>query len=301
MSADTSGPRPASMAKIADRIRKLLNLATSSNVNEAATAAEQAQKLMQEHKLSMADVASEDGPGITEIPVGSEGFMAMWKFWLVTAVARSFFCEVIGLRIGRRRKIRIIGKADDAQVALGVFNYVVGEIERLAGEDVKLPSVKRLIGLGSVDLRRYKDVFRQGGAAGVGAKLERQAAAFAASSERALVVSNRSQEELHSYLIAKYGESKTVDHKPVGGGAEAEAFLRGYEKGVNLNIPRGKGAEGMLDGEVAEPKAPEPAFEEDAAHGDLMAKILADMLNGDYDDDDEEGSDLTRGRGGRAR
>lgn len=100
-SVSVENPRPASVAKVADRIRKLLNLATSSNVNEAAVAAEQAQKLMQEHKLSMLDVASEGGPGITELPIGSDGFMASWKFALVTVVARSFFLRSRGPSAGQ--------------------------------------------------------------------------------------------------------------------------------------------------------------------------------------------------------
>ena len=43
--------------KILDRVKKLLALSTSSNVNEAATAAAAAQKLMLEHRLTEADVS----------------------------------------------------------------------------------------------------------------------------------------------------------------------------------------------------------------------------------------------------
>ena len=49
------------VSKVAEKVRKLLALATSSNVHEAANAAAQAQKLMQEHKLTAADVAADDG------------------------------------------------------------------------------------------------------------------------------------------------------------------------------------------------------------------------------------------------
>lgn len=278
------------VAKVADRVRKLLSLATSNNVNEAAVATAQAQKLMQEHKLSMADVSVEDGSAITELPLGSEGYMASWKFALVTGVARAFFCEAIALRIRNRRKVRVVGRREDAEVAIGVFNFVVAEIERLADEDVNTDAALRFISSGRIDVRGYKEKFRQGAAAGVASKLRQQTATFTASSEKALAVTNRSKEELHGYLKTKYGESKQVDQKAPEGEAAEEAFLRGYEKGEDINVPRTGGAEKYLTGEVQKPKRPERSNE--AVLGDIFAQLLADMLN---DEDDVEDFSLWKG------
>src|SRR5262245_21357752 len=47
-------------AKLLDRVRKLLALSTSPNENEAALAAEKAQALLAEHKLSMDEVLETD-------------------------------------------------------------------------------------------------------------------------------------------------------------------------------------------------------------------------------------------------
>jgi hypothetical protein len=288
------------VAKVADRIRKLLGLATSSNVNEAAAAAARAQKLMQEHKLSMADVSVEDGSSITELPLGSEGYMASWKFALVTGVARAFFCEVIALRIRNRRKIRVVGKKDDAEVAIGVFNYVVKEIDKLADEDVETDTALHYISSGRIDVRGYKEKFRQGAAAGVASKLRQQTAIFTSSSEKALVVVNRSKDELRSYLKVKYGESKQPEQKAPEGDAAEEAYLRGYERGEDINIPRTGGTERYLTGEVIKPKRPAPSAN-DVVLGDLFAQLLADMLSeGEFDDEEgDEEPDLSRGRGGR--
>jgi hypothetical protein len=249
---------------------------------------------MQEHKLSMADVSAEDGSAITELPLGSEGYMASWKFALVTGVARAFFCEVIALRLRNRRKIRVVGRKDDAEVAIGVFNYVVSEIERLADDDVKTRTARQYIDSGRIDVRGYKEKFRQGAAAGVASKLKAQTSTFTASSEKALVIANKSKDELRVYLNAKYGESKRTEQKKPEGEAAEEAFFRGYEKGVDINVPRSGGAEKYLTGEVAKPTR---AASEDVIFGDLFAQLLADMLNEDYDD---EGSNLSRGRGGRS-
>src|SRR4051812_37292447 len=124
------------VSKIANRVRKLLELSRSPNLNEAAAAAEAAQKLMQEHKLSEGDVnkSTSDGSEITSVPVGSSGYMASWKFALASDVARSFFCEAVGLRAGRRRKVRIVGRDDDARAAASTLAFLTREIERLADE-----------------------------------------------------------------------------------------------------------------------------------------------------------------------
>ena len=71
--------------KILDRVKKLLALSTSSNVNEAATAAAAAQKLMLENRLTEADVSDLQEGQMFELSMGAVGFASRWKFVLVTA------------------------------------------------------------------------------------------------------------------------------------------------------------------------------------------------------------------------
>jgi hypothetical protein len=78
----------AKRAKVLGKIKKLLALSTSSNVNEAATAAAAAQRLMLEHKLTEADVSDAQTGQMFELSMGAVGFASRWKFVLVTAVAR---------------------------------------------------------------------------------------------------------------------------------------------------------------------------------------------------------------------
>ena len=85
--------------KILDRVKKLLALSTSSNVNEAANAAAAAQRLMLEHRLTEADVSDTQEGQMFELSMGAVGFASRWKFVLVTAVARAFFCEAVGLSL----------------------------------------------------------------------------------------------------------------------------------------------------------------------------------------------------------
>ena len=251
---ESTAPTP----KLIDRIKKLLALANSSNANEAASAAAKAAELMQEHKLSEADVSDdmEDGSEITELPMGAEGFLASWKFALVSQVARSFFCEAIALRHMKRRKVRIVGRRRDAEVASHVFEHFVREIERLAKEERNDSFVVLGEMTGTMDPRDYLNHFRQGAAAGIADKLKLVTASFAKQSEKAMVLVTTSKDELRGYLKNKFGDSKVVSNDGMGRDASNEmAFARGYEKGADLSVP---GRDRAIVGDV---KVVDPPFE----------------------------------------
>jgi len=240
-------------SKIVDRVRKLLELSRSPNLNEAAAAAEAAQRLMQEHKLSEVDVTSSaaDGSEITSIPVGSSGYMASWKFALASDVARSFFCEAVGLRAGRRRKVRIVGRDDDARAAAATLAFLAREIERLAdegwrrardGEEGALDLLASYFGPDvaaglAPDSRSWKDAFRKGAATGAGEKLKARHRDFTASSERALSVVRRSRVEVLAYVGQRLQAPRTVDKGTAPRDDEAEAFALGFEAGSQIAVP----------------------------------------------------------------
>lgn len=279
--ATTAAATDESLAKISDRIRKLLALAGSTNnPNEAANAATAAQKLMQEHKLSEVDVseATSDGSVITEVAMGAQGFMASWKFTLISKVAQAFFCEAVGLRVGQRRKVRLVGKKNDIEVAIEVYAYLLKEIERLAskanpptltdflaaiigeeedyndilrGEFVDVENElhwkakqNRMADSLDDDVRSYREKFRMGAAMGAAAQLHRQMKDFANSTEKALMVVNNSKQLVREHLQAKYGEhmrvEKTQSYRDQG------AFADGYVAGSQIETLK-KGAPKRLE------------------------------------------------------
>lgn len=230
------------MSKVVDRIRKLLAVAAGSGAskNEVETAARLAQELMQEHKLSELDVGKEvaaDGSAIVDLPAGKDGFMATWRFALVTAVARAFFCEALGLRVGRARKVRIIGRRDDAEVVLEVTAFLVKEIERLTDEfgqslnDAHL-SIERLLEESTPSEQRR--AYRAGLAFGVASTLEEQARKWRAASEKALAIYRRGREEISLYKENKFGPSRNV--VAADAGARLSAFDHGYTRGREIEI-----------------------------------------------------------------
>jgi hypothetical protein len=119
-------------AKVLSRLRKLLALARSGNTHEAASARSKADALMARHALqeSDADVAGEDE--VVEQPIGAAGFASPWKFKLATVAARRHDCEALGLRVGKRRKVRIVGVRVKVAAAVEEFKCLEQEVRRLA-------------------------------------------------------------------------------------------------------------------------------------------------------------------------
>jgi hypothetical protein len=126
--------------KILDRVRKLLELAKSDNVNEAGNAAKQAQILMSRHAITeaMVDVEADDDEAMEEIETGllhREGRqLATWKGRLGMVM-----CEVNQCKCYRNGpSLRIIGRPSDATTVRYLFSYVAREIERLCAQEADL-------------------------------------------------------------------------------------------------------------------------------------------------------------------
>src|ERR1700760_4954522 len=93
--------------KVVDRVRKLLALAQSSNVNEAATAALRARELMEQHRLEEGDIAISSGGAVPREDVVEEELqprggsrVLKWKTQLAAALAEAFNSQSIYLTGG---------------------------------------------------------------------------------------------------------------------------------------------------------------------------------------------------------
>ena len=234
----------AKRGKILDRVKKLLALSTSSNVNEAANAAAAAQKLMLEHKLTEADVSDTQEGQMFELSMGAAGFSMRWKFVLVTAVARSFFCEAVGLRVGQRRKVRIVGRREDVEIAARVFRHLHSEINRLAKIEIEAVDWDEgvyscRLGLAAGiehDPGQYLESFRRGAVAAVIAKFRTGEEDFVASDSRALVVASRGREQVREYVGSKFTDTRKLGPDDVVQ-VDDLAFVRGYEQAQVIVLP----------------------------------------------------------------
>ncbi len=131
--------------KVIKRVRKLLALAEGkANEHESANALAQAQRLMDEYKLTQALVeaeSDEDAPRTIEeelrswedpIDVMGGKKTVRWKGTLAFVLARANGCHVWWGYQGGKRTLNVIGGASDAAAVRYLYQYTIREIDRLS-------------------------------------------------------------------------------------------------------------------------------------------------------------------------
>lgn len=131
--------------RIIDKIQKLLALSTSSNVNEAATAAALAQELMTRHQIEVADIEFHTSKGgdvqVENEELTREKSYIPWKVSLAAGLAKANGCSVYtqnvypGSSIKKMIATRFIGTSSSISVVRYMYAYLVREIDRLAAEN----------------------------------------------------------------------------------------------------------------------------------------------------------------------
>lgn len=129
----------ATTERALERVRKLLALATSPNENEAASAAAMAQRIMHEHALSQAMLATpdEDTPAIANDPLMVGARFSTWRLRLAMVVSRSNGCEPMFRNLALHGKVTqqrlfIAGRAPDVATVGYLYAYLVHAIDGLA-------------------------------------------------------------------------------------------------------------------------------------------------------------------------
>lgn len=227
-------------AKISERIRKLLSLAQSANENEAHTALALAQKLMQEHKLTEADVTEVQADDIVGESLGSEGFSTGWKFLLATGVARGFFCEAIGAKYqgSKARTVRFFGKAEDVAAAKAAFDWILAEVLKFAEAELAGSTASLVIERGRVSRHAYRTEFLMGAAQGVALRLKKETDKFVSSSTTALAVVNSTRDKIQDFVKKQFHVPPKAQDIPMGRGALAELIRdRGAAVGFRAAAP----------------------------------------------------------------
>lgn len=117
---------------ILEKIKKLLALATSSNPNEAALAAQRAQELMVKYAVEESQLAGSEhvkeeiGRAILGTPYKN---VSKWKALLARALSPAFFCRAFFIaKVG----IVIIGRPTDREALKATFNCLEHDIEKMA-------------------------------------------------------------------------------------------------------------------------------------------------------------------------
>jgi hypothetical protein len=125
-------------AKVIDRVLKLLRLAESSNVHEAAVAAARAQALMERHRIDAAVLEAGEGPNARDpvrdepdAPLESGTRLPRWRLMLATTLAELGGCRAYLRHQGDGRRLVLVGTRDDAAAVRTLHVHLVAELDRL--------------------------------------------------------------------------------------------------------------------------------------------------------------------------
>jgi hypothetical protein len=215
---------------VVDRVRKLLALATSPNVHEAAAAAARAQALISRHRLEHL-LAPDPDPvtdGASE-PLEVARKLRRWRVVLASGLAEVNSCVAYTVDAGAEQRLCLAGRAADRAAVRALWAWLPERLQWLSATH------------GAGRSRRWHEDFRIGAvdavleglrAAGDAALAEASAGALVPL-DPALTARARAVERfVDEHLRLSRGRGLRVD---------ARAFERGREAGRSLSprLPRG--------------------------------------------------------------
>ncbi len=210
------------------RVRKLLALAESPNVHEAALAAAQAQALIDRHHLSelLAEVDAEPITDGRQAPLEAVKRPRRWRSILAAALAEANGCLAWQAESGGLTALYILGRDRDRAVVAALFEGLARQIEWLSATHA--PGARREV----------HDAFRIGAVEAIGDRLRSPRPADA---EPGLVrvdldrVARRAAVEAFAQQHLRLGKGRALR-------LDGRAYAAGKAAGGSLGLPVTEGA-----------------------------------------------------------
>lgn len=205
-----------------------MTIENGCTVNEAASAAKLAQKLLLEHKLSIADI--EEQSEISEFLLDDFNERAItWRSYLATVVceANSTACFVSNSWHNGAKKcsLRIVGKPNDVEIAKYFYLHLSSEIERLC---------KFYMASGAGTGKTWSNSFKLGAAKAIADKLaEAKKEVIITASSSAIVRLDGELAVVKDWLTQKV---KLKKGKPSHFTCDNSAYSSGYKAGKNISL-----------------------------------------------------------------
>jgi hypothetical protein len=218
---------------IIERVQKLLALSKSCNANEAAAAAAIANRLIDQHRLSEADLETTSEEELEPIEedidyIYQSGKVTPWKKLLVSVLAKHYGCAhwndctwASGRKVSR---YRLVGKRSDIGIARYMYTWLSLECQRLADLEAK--------GKGRVFVGSYCQGFVQGVATQLAAS---RAEAQKDATSAAIVKIDARLEQSKEEMYRLHTNLKTIKDKSAAF-IDPLAFHQGKKQGTNLHL-----------------------------------------------------------------
>lgn len=134
-----------SQSQIVEKVKRLLALSQSSNINEAANAAAIANKYIVQYRLRQADLIEQSQGTVQPDPIVDDPepmYMSArvipWKLQLASVLAQHYGCAIWNDKEDRRvngrgtSRFRLVGRSVDVNFTKQMFAWLVNEIQRHA-------------------------------------------------------------------------------------------------------------------------------------------------------------------------
>lgn len=211
--------------KILDKIKKCLALAKSSNANEAQTALRQARKLMEMHKIEVADVQASM---VNEASRFISAKPPAWAWKLGHVCAGAFGCAVIGFQSFNGTSFRFIGTDSSPELSGYAFDVLQRQLKKARTEYVG--SLKRCK---LSTKRRRGDEFADAWVNSVYSLI----ADFSGADEEVVA-------QIEAYKTKTYPELVTTPMKPRKKNArDSDARYAGHRAGKSASLHKAMGAD----------------------------------------------------------
>jgi hypothetical protein len=123
------------LVDILDRVRKLLALATSPNVHEAAAAAARAQALISRHHLEQLVAGEPDPDPVTdgaEAPLERARKLRKWRVVLAAGLCDVNGCVAYTVDLGREQELRVVGRSADRAMVQALWAWLPERLQWLS-------------------------------------------------------------------------------------------------------------------------------------------------------------------------
>jgi hypothetical protein len=221
-----------SAEKALDRVRKLLALATSPDVHEAATAAAQAQALITRHRLERwldaeRDAADDPDPiaDATDAPLEVARKLRPWKVALACALAEVNGCVAYTLDRGDTQAIALVGRSRDRAAVETLWAWAVKRVEWLSATH------------GEGKSRKWHEAFRVGAVDVLARRLGEAARGVREASTGAELATLDRASAAHRAALDRFVDERLGLRSGRGMRVDASAYARGRRAAEGMGLP----------------------------------------------------------------
>ncbi len=216
---------------VLDRVRKLLALAGSPNVHEAAAAAAAAQTLIERHRLqALLDAVADDAANpVTDgraAPLDTARKLRPWRVALAAGLARANGGVAYTAAVGDREVLLVAGRAPDRAAVAALFEALAKRIEWLSATH------------GAGRPRSWHEAFRVGAAETVVARLAAGSGEATAGFDDATQAQLAPARAAHDVAVEDFVSARLQLRPGRGLCVDARGFARGRVEGAGMVLPQ---------------------------------------------------------------